>query len=221
MDKLSKSIEQLKHNEVGKLIVSRLNQFSLLRKRNITEIFKELCFCIMTANFQAEKSIFIQKEIGNGFLNLSENELANKLKQLGHRFPNTRAKYICEARKFKDKLTENLKNLNISNLNKHSKQYNEFKIREWLVENIKGIGYKEASHFLRNIGFTNLAIIDFHIIDILNEHKLIQTPKNKSLSRTSYIEIEKRLGEIAKKTKLSLAELDLYLWYMETGKVLK
>ena len=124
MGQLYKSIKQLKLNDVGKLIVSRLNEFSLLGKRNINETFKELCFCIMTANFQAEKSIFIQKEIGDGFLNLSEKKLAEKLKKLGHRFPNTRAKYICEARKFKDELTENL-----NKLNKHSKQYNEFKFR--------------------------------------------------------------------------------------------
>ena len=170
----------------------------------------------MTANFQAEKSIFIQKEIGDGFLNLSEKKLAEKLKKLGHRFPNTRAKYICEARKFKDELTENL-----NKLNKHSKQYNEFKFREWLVENIKGIGYKEASHFLRNIGYTNIAIIDFHIIDVLAKYNLIEKPKSKSLPRKKYIEIEKVLRKIGEKADLNLAELDLYLWYMETGKVLK
>ncbi|MBS3121354.1 N-glycosylase/DNA lyase [Candidatus Woesearchaeota archaeon] len=216
MGQLYKSIKQLKLNDVGKLIVSRLNEFSLLGKRNINETFKELCFCIMTANFQAEKSIFIQKEIGDGFLNLSEKKLAEKLKKLGHRFPNTRAKYICEARKFKDELTENL-----NKLNKHSKQYNEFKFREWLVENIKGIGYKEASHFLRNIGYTNIAIIDFHIIDVLAKYNLIEKPKSKSLPRKKYIEIEKVLRKIGEKADLNLAELDLYLWYMETGKVLK
>src|SRR3989338_44119 len=216
MGQLYKSIKQLKLNDVGKLIVSRLNEFSLLGKRNINETFKELCFCIMTANFQAEKSIFIQKEIGDGFLNLSEKKLAEKLKKLGHRFPNTRAKYICEARKFKDELTENL-----NKLNKHSKQCNEFKFREWLVENIKGIGYKEASHFLRNIGYTNIAIIDFHIIDVLAKYNLIEKPKSKSLPRKKYIEIEKVLRKIGEKADLNLAELDLYLWYMETGKVLK
>jgi len=36
-----------------------------------------------------------------------------------------------------------------------------------------------------------------------------------------YLEIENLLREIAKETNLHLGELDLYLWYMETGKVLK
>ena len=92
-------------------------------------------------------------------------------------------------------------------------------IREWLVNNIKGIGYKEASHFLRNIGFDDYAIIDFHIIDILTRYKIIEKPKY--LSKKKYLEIEEILRKIAKQTNLTLAELDLYLWYMETGKILK
>jgi len=90
---------------------------------------------------------------------------------------------------------------------------------EWLVKNISGIGYKEASHFLRNIGFTNLAIVDFHILNLLARHGLIEKPK--TLTRKKYLEIEEVLRAIAEKLDLNLAELDLYLWYMETGKVLK
>lgn len=88
------------------------------------------------------------------------------------------------------------------------------------MENIKGLGYKEASHFLRNIGFTNLAIIDFHIVDLLIKNGLLNE-KPKSLSKKKYIEIEDILKEIAEDLNLSLGELDLYLWYMETGKILK
>ncbi|GAJ17855.1 unnamed protein product, partial [marine sediment metagenome] len=33
----------------------------------------------------------------------------------------------------------------------------EIKLREWVVKNFKGLGYKEASHFLRNIGYKNFA----------------------------------------------------------------
>ena len=84
---------------------------------------------------------------------------------------------------------------------------------------MKGLGYKEASHFLRNIGFDDFAIIDFHIIDILSRYNLIEKPK--ALTKKRYLKIENLLKEIAKKSNLSLAELDLYLWYMETGKVLK
>jgi N-glycosylase/DNA lyase len=91
--------------------------------------------------------------------------------------------------------------------------------REWLVKNIKGFGFKEASHFLRNIGFDDYAIIDSHILDLLERYKFIKQPK--TLTRKKYMEIEKILQTIATQTNLTLAELDLYLWYMETGKIFK
>jgi len=91
--------------------------------------------------------------------------------------------------------------------------------REWLVESVKGLGYKEASHFLRNIGYDDYAIVDFHIVDLLVRHNLIKKPK--TLSRVKYLEIEEILRKIAKKSGLTLAELDLYLWFLETNKVLK
>ena len=103
--------------------------------------------------------------------------------------------------------------------NPHSLSKDEFEIREWIVKNVKGLGYKEASHFLRNIGYKNLAIIDFHIIDVLVKNKIIKRPK--TLTKKKYLEIENKLRTIAKKAKMTLAELDLYLWYMETRKVLK
>jgi len=145
--------------------------------------------------------------MGNQFLFLKEEDIAKKLKEFGHRFPNNRAKYIAESTKHNDIL---------KNLVCHSK---DTEIREWLVKNVKGLGFKEASHFLRNIGFENLAIIDFHIIDLLVEHNLIKKPK--SINKKRYLEIENSLKKIAKETNLTLAELDLYLWYMETGKILK
>jgi len=68
--------------------------------------------------------------------------------------------------------------------------------------------YKEASHFLRNIGSTNLAIIDFHIINLLINYGLIEKPK--TITCKKYLEIEGLLREIADKLDLNLAELDLY-----------
>ena len=207
MDELIKQIESLKDGELGNLIQKRIGEFKELNKKPNDELFKELCFCILTANFNAEKSIKIQNEIGECFLDNSEDELAKKLKNLGHRYPNTRAKYISESRKCKESLKEVI-------------QFNDKKkLREWIVSNVKGLGYKEASHFLRNIGFDDFAIIDFHIVDILVKHDLIKRPK--TLTKTKYLEIENLLRTIGKKTDLTLAELDLYLWYLETGKILK
>jgi len=208
LDGLLAAVEKLKNSHVRDIVETRIKEFEENGKKPNKEIFKELCFCILTANFNAERCIKISEKIGNGFLNLSEDRLAEELKVLGYRYPRNRAKYIVEARRHIDSLKEIMENFK-----------DESELRKWLVENVKGIGYKEASHFLRNIGFSNLAIIDFHIIDILAKYRLIQKPK--TLTKRKYLEIENLLRRIAKKLNVSLAELDLYLWYMETGKILK
>ena len=205
--KLLQSIDTLKRGNIRKIVDTRIKEFKEIDRRSSDEIFKELGFCILTANFNAEKSIKIQKEIGDGFFTLSENELAEKLIELGHRFPNARAGYISDSVKYKESLKEII----------HSSNTKE--LREWIVKNIKGLGYKEASHFLRNIGFDDYAIIDFHIVDILVRHNLIERPN--SLSKKRYLEIERTLEDLAGKLDLSLSEIDLYLWYIETGKILK
>jgi N-glycosylase/DNA lyase len=207
-EKLLETIETLKRSSVKQLVEARTRQFRETGKKASNELFKELCFCILCANFTAERSIKIQSTIGDSFLSLPEKRLVRKLRALGHRFPNVRARYIIEARKHKD----SLKNTITSFDDKH-------KLREWLIENVKGIGPKEASHFLRNVGYTDYAILDFHIIDVLVRYGLIEKPK--TLTKRRYLEIEKLLRYIAEKANLNLAELDLYLWYMETGKVLK
>jgi len=185
-----------------------LREFKKIGNASNNEIFKELCFCILTANFNAEKSMKIQTKAGDEFLTLPESWLAKKLRELGHRFPNGRASYIVDARKYKDSIKEIVETFNDEN-----------ELREWLVKNVKGIGYKEASHFLRNIGYTDFAIIDFHIIDVLTKYRIIEKPR--ILTKRRYLEIEELLKKIARKSNLNLAELDLYLWYMETGKILK
>ncbi len=207
MEKLIDKIESLKKGEIGKLVNNRIKEFKSIDKKSTNELFNEMCFCILTANFNAEKSIKIQNEIGECFSNDSEEDLAKKLQELGHRFPNMRASYISESRNCKDMLKRVVES------------HKNDELREWLVKNVKGIGYKETSHFLRNIGFDDFAIIDFHIIDILAKYDLIEKPK--ALTRKKYLEIEKILKKIAEKSGLNLAELDLYLWYMETGKILK
>ncbi len=208
MQVLIDKILKLKPSEVKNLVDARIKEFSEFKNHSIHIIFNELCFCITTANCSAERCIDVQKRMGDGFLTLSETELASKLKEYKYRFPNVRSKYIFEARKKIGQLENIIKS-----------EYEEQILREWIVKNIKGIGYKEASHFLRNIGYNNLAIIDFHIIDLLVENNLIKRPK--TLTKTKYLEIEEILKEIGTRLKMNLAELDLYLWYLETGKILK
>ncbi len=208
MQKLLNEIQLLKNSNVKPRIESRLAEFSIIKDQSKEDIFKELCFCIMTANCSAMKCIEVHEHIGEDFLTFSEIELANKFKELGYRFPNIRSSFIIKARE------------NLSQLGKIIKSgNNENSLREWIVKNVKGIGYKEASHFLRNIGYTEYAIVDFHIVDLLVKHELVEKPK--TMTKSKYLEIENTLRSIGNELNLNMAELDLYLWFLETGKILK
>lgn len=208
MKELIVIVEKHKNSPVKEIVDSRMQDFSELGEKTSNEIFKELCFCLLTANFSAEGGIKIQNSMDDYFSILSEEELAEKLKDFGHRFPNMRAKFISEAQKYKENLKEILDSLEI-----------EEEKRNWLVKNIKGLGMKEASHFLRNVGHRNLAIIDFHIVDLLVKQNIIEKPKTITIKK--YLEIENILKKLTEKTNTNLGELDLYLWYEETGKILK
>ena len=206
---LANKVNELKKSAIRKLVSQRVQEFKELGRKGNKEWFSELCFCILTANSTAKLGIKIQRELGDrGFLELSEAELRKKLRQLGHRFPNTRARFIVEAREFS----------NIKTIIKNFKDAQQ--AREWLQRNIKGIGWKESSHFLRNVGFSDAAILDRHVLAVLREHKLIdEVPRSLACAR--YLEIEEKLRKFARGLNISLDKLDLYLWYMKTGDVLK
>lgn len=201
MKKLIQIVNELKDSQVRDVVEKRMAEFEAVMNLGEKEIFRELCFCILTAGTSAELGIKTIDHIGDVIITGDEQQIQKKLKEC-YRFHTIRAGYIHKARNaFKE-------------LDIHHED-----IRQDLVKNIKGIGMKEASHFLRNIGFNDYAIIDFHIVDILVKHGLIERPK--TITPKKYVEIENVLRELAGKTDTSLGELDLYLWYEETGTILK
>lgn len=203
-------VEDLKADNISETVNKRIREFESLYTKGNKEWFNELCFCLLTANSSARLGIDIQNymEKNDGFLTYDQKELSNILKQMGHRFYEKRAEYIILARNnsadIRDKITS---------------MENEFTAREWIVKNIKGIGYKESSHFLRNVGYKHLAILDKHILRILSNSGLIEVPK--TLTRKKYYNIEQVFSSLAEEVGLTPAELDLYLWYTQTGEVLK
>ena len=210
-DDLIAKIAALKQSGKIKVIIDqRLQDFKTFRFQSSHENFMELCFCILTANCGAEASLKIHDAIGDKFLTAScQEEFTELLKSNGGRFYNMKGKYLAICCEFRDTLKEIM----------DSYGDDEQGLRQWLVNNILGIGLKEASHFLRNVGYNDLAIIDFHIVDILAEHGFIEAPK--TMSKKKYLEIESVLRNIGTRLGLSLGALDLYLWYAETGKIFK
>lgn len=207
MNELIEKVRQLEKTEINDIITKRLSEFESFKNKSEDEWFSELCFCILTANAKQKTGAAIQNQIqAEGFKTLSQETLANLIKVNKHRFHNNKAKYIVKAREF-------------SNIKSIIKDKTEIEARDFLVENIKGLGMKEASHFLRNTGGQNLAILDRHILALLAEYKIIDRPK--TLTPQLYKEIEKKFTELASTLRMSLAKLDLFLWYMKTGEVLK
>ncbi len=195
--------ELIQHYEKFKPeIKNRLKEFEAIDKTNKSVLFKELVYCLLTAGTSAELSLKTIEYIGGVIHYGTEEEIIAKLKEI-YRFYNIRGNYIFLARdKFKD--------LDITNEN----------IREQLVDEIKGLGMKEASHFLRNIGFKGYAILDKHIIQCLYELNVLENNKPpKSIKH--YLEIEEIMKSFSNKINISMDELDLVLWSWKTGKVLK
>jgi N-glycosylase/DNA lyase len=208
LSSLEKSIEKLKSSETGKVVAQRMREFKEVKKKGNDAWFSELCFCILTANSTARLGMKIQGELGDVFLTLPAGELTRRLKMLGHRFYNRRSEFIVSARKYsgiKDIITG---------------FPGTRRAREWLVENVYGIGWKEASHFLRNVGYDDVAILDRHILAVLRESGIIKEAP-KTLTRRRYLEIEELFKKLAKKVDLSPGELDLYMWCMKAHCVLK
>jgi N-glycosylase/DNA lyase len=207
MKELIHTIESLKNSDIKTKVDKRIREFKNINRHSSDDVFKELCFCILTANFNADRGMHIHQQLSTCFASDSEEVLEKKFRQHGYRFPHIRATYIAASAERRHELIKTISAL-------HGEE-----LRDWLVKNIQGLGYKEASHFLRNIGYDTYAIIDSHILDLLQRYQLIAPLK--TLTKKKYLETEKILQGIASQTQLTLAELDLYLWYLETGKILK
>jgi N-glycosylase/DNA lyase len=204
----------LTHKELKKQYIrrspevkKRLEGFALKGKgMDSRDLFLELCFCICTPQSKAVKvaEVITVKNLDK-LLNLEHKDLAELLRRYT-RFHNNKAKHIIHAR---DHIFM-LKNLDNDSL----------KAREYLVKNIKGIGYKEASHYLRNIGYRDLCIIDRHVINLMYELKVFPDTKNPSTSK-KYFLMEQKIRDYAKKHGYDVDELDLVLWSIKTGYVFR
>ncbi len=199
---------QKEYKKLQKRIKDRLKFFKNVKP---SDYFYELVYCILTPQSSAVNADFAVRLLKkNNFYkrNLNpERFLHNKDTYI--RFHKNKARYLSEMKNKYDLILNQLKNTSSTQ-----------PLREWFVQNIKGIGYKEASHFLRNIGYRDLAILDRHILR--NLHRVgVLNKLPKSLSRKNYLDIEQKFKVFSEEIKIPLDELDLLFWSMETGKILR
>jgi len=202
------NLEQLREHYEKKKddIRARLHEFS---NPKMNDIFYEMCFCLLTPQSSARRcwdAVIELKE--KDFLRRDEIDVEFVLKG-NTRFHNNKAKYLLLAK-------SNFKDI----FNKIFTTKDPIVLRQWLVDNVKGYSFKEASHFLRNIGYNNLAILDRHILKNLVLLEVIpEIPK--TLTKNRYLEIEERVFHFCENIEISMDELDLLLWSIEAGEVFK
>ncbi len=196
-------------------VVSRLSEFGqVLEEGGEDRIFAELVFCILTPQSKAKLcwaavERLISKDL---LLKGDEEEIARELD--GVRFKYKKSEYIIAAR---EKFINNGK----LNVREEIIGVEIEETRDYMVSNIKGIGYKEASHFLRNVALgENMAILDRHVLKNLKLFGLLEEIP-KSLSKKKYLELEKKMKEFAEEIYIPMSHLDFILWYKETGEVFK
>ena len=199
-------LEEYKHKKDD--IRRRLREFKKMGAGSAKDIFAELCFCILTPQSNARQcDKAIQELVKKRLLFKAPAGAIRPVLKGRSRFHNKKAEYLVNARRSFDRSV--LSNGNILD------------VRKKIVENIKGVGYKEASHFLRNIGMgSDIAILDRHILKNLKRYGVIETVPS-SISVKSYLDIEKSARSFAKSMGISMGELDLLFWSRETGEIFK
>ena len=206
------------HRARKREIKQKLREFEeVWRNGSDARLWEELAFCIFTAGASARMGLNSVEAVRSLLIDGGPEEMTLALKKAGaHRFPVARPRYIVTTRayfraNFDMALRERLRSFS-----------DPLERRDWLAQEkeIKGLGYKEASHFLRNIGIKGHAILDKHVMRCLAEVGVLESSTPPS-NRKMYLEIEEKLLQFAREIKVNADELDLVLWSMKTGEILK
>jgi N-glycosylase/DNA lyase len=199
-------------------IRARLKEFhQVWQTGSDAQLWEEMVYCIFTAGASARMGLRSIEAVRPLLKNGRQQAMTKALIAAGaHRFPNARPEYVVSTRSYLQKsFSMRLRERLISFSDPCAR-------RDWLAQEprIKGLGYKESSHFLRNIGFKGYGILDKHIMRSLAELGVIDSPKPPAI-RSRYLGIEARMRAFATEAQIDFDELDLVLWSMKTGEILK
>ena len=217
-DKQPVTIEKIKetYRERRDEVRKRLSEFEAIWKKGTDlHLWEEMVFCFFTGGCSAKMGLKSVEAVRPILMTGTQTELANALAG-SHRYPNARAGYVVYTREF-------LQEHHGFRLRRKLESFADpQERRDWLVreKGIKGLGYKEASHFLRNIGFKGYGILDKHILRSLAELKIIDDPKPPN-TRSRYLSVEEKLKTLTDGIGIDFDEMDLVLWSMKTGEILK
>jgi N-glycosylase/DNA lyase len=212
------TIERIKatHAERSGEIDARLAEFGAIwRSGTDRDLWEEMVFCFFTGGCSAKMGLRSVEAVRSLLIDGTQRQLAAALVGF-HRYPNARSRYVAQSREFlrehcSFRIREKLEGFTC-----------DIERRDWLAreKGVKGLGYKEASHFLRNIGFRGYAILDKHVLNCMAELKIIDDPKPPN-TRSRYLSTEDKLKQFSEQAGVDFDEMDLVLWSMKTGEILK
>lgn len=198
-------------------IRARLAQFDEIgRQSDDAVLFEELVFCIFTAGASARMGLNALERVRPHLLKASHRRLM-KLLVGSHRYPRARSGYVVHTRNYLMRECDLRMREVLASFRGDADARRDFFARN---PGIKGIGYKEASHYLRNIGYRGYAILDKHILRTLHECGVIDSPRPPT-TKKNYLAIEESMRKFAEEIKINFDELDLLLWSNKTGEILK
>ncbi len=198
------------------LIQARLDDFRRVGRLPDRVLFEELCFCLLAIQTRARAcDAALRGLVSVGILWQGAEAILAQYLHHRVRFHNHKAAYLVRARdRFFGQDPPTLR----ATLDRFRAPE---ETRAWLASEVDGLGFKEASHFLRNIGRGDgLAILDRHILRNLVRHRVVpRVPP--SLTRERYLSIEAKMNRFADAVGIPSAALDLLFWSRETGEVFK
>jgi N-glycosylase/DNA lyase len=178
-----------------------------------SEIWRQKLFCVLSSQVRADKAslatdcILRRIPFFEGNLRLREIEeacfAALTEPDVRYRFPRSRSRYIAccwfAFWQIKDQYQEYVQSLG-----------SEHRARAEVTKVFPGIGLKQASMFLRNIGAArDLAIIDAHVLTYL---RICHAWENFDLTPQKYLEAEDILRREALYFGLDLSAYDPIVW---------
>ena len=201
----------LHYEKVKPVAERKLSEFSKHKDSEHEALFEEMAFCVFAANSSAKmglKAVELLKPV------LHEGSLEDYRKAVWCkvRFYNKRSEYLYYNREKTSVLGGDLRAL-MNDAGTHE-------LRKLIVKEFKGFGFKEASHFLRNIGHKGLCIIDKHVLNVMKELGVLKSnkpPRNEE----EYLELERKIKRFAEKNNFDVDILDLAIWSYKTGEIIK
>jgi len=203
------------YRDIRAVIIAQFDEFHRFRSEGTEdELFRELVFCLLTPQSGARRcGAALQLLCDRGLLfDGCKEEVSAAINTV--RFKNTKAENILRARNMFRGGGQGLRRF-------LTETADPAETRARLVAGVRGMGYKEAGHFMRNTGFGDgLAILDRHILRSLAALGVIDAVP-PSLPPRLYLDIERKMKVFSLSLGIPLHHLDFVLWFHKTGDIYK